>query len=225
GTIVVTGATGGLGKAIVQRMKQLDHHFEAVLTVRSLSSVKGNDLRASLGEDKRFCIWQLDLENLESVRTFSMSLRIYISSGQMKPITAIICNAGFMSRLRPKSTQDGYERAFQINYLGHFLMVNSLLPAVARHHCRVVFVTSFTHDPTCLRAKLLPLPQKLWVETELMIRPPVPRRNSTRVGFAIYARSKMCLMMFMHALQEQLDQSAQFQNIAILAVDPGFVGA
>jgi hypothetical protein len=32
-------------------------------------------------------------------------------------------------------------------------------------------------------------------------------------------------MMFMHSLQEKLGQSTQFQDIAIVAVDPGFVGA
>lgn len=159
------------------------------------------------------------------MRTFSTSLRIYISGVRLKPITEIICNAGFTSRLRPRFTQDGYERAFQINYLGHFLLVNTLLPAADRSRCRVIFVTSFTHDPTCLRAKLLPLPRKLWTDTEMIARPPVPPKNSTKARFARYAGSKMCLMVFIHALQERLNQSAQFHHIVILAVDPGFVGA
>lgn len=225
GTIVVTGVTGGLGRAIVRRIQELDQPFEAILAVRSLESAKTQALRDSLGKDTRFRIWHLDLESLECVRTFATSLRIYVSSGRLKPVIALICNAGMMSRFRPKFTHDGYERVFQINYLANFLLVNSLLPAMDPTCCRVVFMTSFTHDPTCLRAKLLPLPRRLWLESKMLAYPPISRRNSTKAGFARYARSKMCLMMFMHSMQQRLDQSVGFKNIAILAVDPGFIGA
>ncbi|KAJ4347930.1 uncharacterized protein N0V89_009302 [Didymosphaeria variabile] len=225
GTIIITGPTGGLGRAILHRIKQLNHPFTTILAVRSLESAKTQALRDSLGKDPRFRIWHLDLESLDCVRTFATSLRIYVSTGRLKPITALICNAGMMSRFRPKFTHDGYERVFQINYLANFLLVNALLPAMDSRNCRVVFMTSFTHDPTCLRAKLLPLPRRLWLDSKMLAHPPVPRRNSTKAGFARYARSKMCLMMFMHSLQERLDRSVEYKNIAILAVDPGFIGA
>jgi NAD(P)-dependent dehydrogenase (short-subunit alcohol dehydrogenase family) len=130
-----------------------------------------------------------------------------------------------MSRLSPSFTQDGYEKAFQINYLANFLLVHCLLPSLEREHCRIVLVTSFTHDPQCSLAKLLPLPRRLWTDVETLAHPACTQKKSTGAGFRRYAASKMCLMMLMHSVQERLDKSPHFQNIIILAVDPGRVGA
>ena len=58
------------------------------------------------------------------------------------PLDALICNAGISGR-QEKELVHGIEKAFLVNYLGHFLFVNKLIPAVAAaDQGRIVHVSS-----------------------------------------------------------------------------------
>ena len=80
---------------------------------------------------------QLDLGSLGSVRAFAAAIA--------GPVEAIVCNAGMQSPGRTAFTEDGIELTFQVNHLGHFLLVALLRDRLAPN-ARVVVVSSGTHD-------------------------------------------------------------------------------
>ncbi|WP_340317773.1 SDR family NAD(P)-dependent oxidoreductase [Rhizorhabdus argentea] len=133
--VLVTGAGGGLGletcRALAVRGAQV------VGAVRDLE--KGRAAIAGLsGASGGVELVELDLASLQSVRQCADAL---LAAG--KPFDVIICNAGVMAA--PKGvTKDGFETQFGVNHLGHFLLVNLLLPLL-RSGSRVVMLSSMAH--------------------------------------------------------------------------------
>jgi len=71
---------------------------------------------------------------LDSVRDFASE---YLE--RVGKLHLLVNNAG--TRLACNTTADGIEEAFQVNYLSHFLLTKSLLPALRRSSpSRVVHV-------------------------------------------------------------------------------------
>ena len=86
-----------------------------------------------------------ELNSFESVRNFCANLDEYRMS---KPIDRLICNAGVYqpSLPYPKWSMDNHEQTMQINFLSHFLMISTLLPALMASKVgpRVIMVGSVT---------------------------------------------------------------------------------
>jgi NAD(P)-dependent dehydrogenase (short-subunit alcohol dehydrogenase family) len=227
GTIIVTGAAGGLGVAIAKQFTQNEYKLNAIFTVRDHRDNRNvKSLQDVLQNDRRCQIRSLDLNNLENVRTFATNLAMQVSAGEIPPITALCFNAGYISSYGQSFTNDGYEKTFQINYLANLLLAYLLLPVINRTQGRIVFITSFTHDPLCKQAKPLSLPKELFLPTEYLAKPAPDKGNLSQAGFRRYATSKMCAMMLMHALQSRVEANPRlFGDIVVLAVDPGLVGA
>lgn len=130
-TVLVTGATSGLG---LETMRVLHARGARVLgTGRTLD--KASAACASVGE--RCTPLALELEDLDSVRACSDAVRAL-----GVPVDVLVCNAGIMN-LPALEQVRGIEKHFFVNHLGHFLLVNRLLPQVqAAPQGRVVVVTS-----------------------------------------------------------------------------------
>lgn len=133
--VLVTGAGAGLGletcRALAVRGAQV------VGAVRDLE--KGRAATAGLsGASAGVELVELDLASLHSVRQCADALL-----GTGKPFDVIICNAGVMAA--PKGvTKDGFETQFGVNHLGHFLLVNLLVPLL-RSGSRVIVLSSMAH--------------------------------------------------------------------------------
>jgi NAD(P)-dependent dehydrogenase (short-subunit alcohol dehydrogenase family) len=85
---------------------------------------------------------QLDLESLQSVRAAAATVMGWPEVG---PLDVVIANAGIMA-LSFKLSQEGYEIQFAANHLGHFLLVNLLMPKLrASASPTVVNVASMAH--------------------------------------------------------------------------------
>ncbi|XP_071113279.1 polyprenol dehydrogenase-like [Haliotis cracherodii] len=84
---------------------------------------------------------KLDLASLKSTMDF---IEAFKSSG--RKLHVLLCNAGLAATER-EITDDGYELHFQVNYLGHFLIVAHLLPIMktSGEDCRIVFTSSLAH--------------------------------------------------------------------------------
>ncbi len=78
----------------------------------------------------------LDLASLASVRAFARE----VAKRSLPPLRALICNAGLQVVSGTTYTQDGFEMTFGVNCLGHFLLVNLLLPQLVAP-ARIVFVS------------------------------------------------------------------------------------
>ena len=131
-TIVVTGATSGIGRATAEAL--------AGCGARVVLAVRNTDRGAAVAEaitasrpEAVLEVRPLDLADPASVRGFARDW-----SG---PIDVLINNAGVMS-IKLARTVGGDELMFGTNHLGHFELTRLLLPVVAD---RVVVVASNSH--------------------------------------------------------------------------------
>lgn len=126
-TVIVTGATSGLGRVVATQLGAKG--ARVVLAVRNVAA--GEEVAATIGGGAE--VRALDLADLSSVRHFAEEWE-----GE---IDVLINNAGIM--MVPKRlTTDGYESQFATNHLGHFALTNLLLPHITD---RVVTVASSAH--------------------------------------------------------------------------------
>ena len=136
-TALVTGASAGLGvetaRALASRGASL------VLGVRDVA--KGEAALGAAGvEPARYELRPLDLADLASVRTFCDGVL-----ADHAHLDLLIANAGVMAAPEGK-TADGFETQFGTNHLGHFVLVNRLVPLlVAGAPSRIVMLSSGGH--------------------------------------------------------------------------------
>jgi NAD(P)-dependent dehydrogenase (short-subunit alcohol dehydrogenase family) len=123
-TIVVTGASSGIGEAAARGLAGAG--ARVVLAVRD--TAKGTSVTERIDGDTE--VRELDLADLRSVRAFATQW-----SG---PIDVLINNAGIMA-VPEARTVDGFESQIGTNHLGHFALTQLLLPEVTG---RVVTVAS-----------------------------------------------------------------------------------
>lgn len=198
---IVTGGTDGIGLATARRLARLGMR----VVIAGNNAAKANDVVSRIREETKnekvhflFC----DLASLRSVRKFA---RDFLSRGF--PLHVLVNNAGVMM-VPPGRTEDGFERHFGVNFLGHFLLTHLLLGALTSagspgQRSRVVTVASATHyvgelDPAD--------PQD---------------RKSPYSAHAAYARSKLALVLFSQRLQRLL--AARGHPVTANLVDPGVV--
>lgn len=152
-TIVVTGANGGIGSAIVSRIRSSPElsSYHAIYTVRDASSSLPPQLDPrkqtnTTTATKPFDTISLELTNLDSVRAAAASINARIAAGEIPPIRALILNAGYHEMNTQRFTEDGYAVMFMANYLGHWLLVLLLLQSMDREMGRIVVLGSKAHE-------------------------------------------------------------------------------
>jgi NAD(P)-dependent dehydrogenase (short-subunit alcohol dehydrogenase family) len=145
-TVLVTGATDGLGRSVAAELAQRG----ATVLVHGRSRERGEravaEIRAETGND-RVALHLADLADLGQVSALADEIE------QASPeLDVLINNAGIGSGL-PESrerqeSREGYELRFAVNYLAGFLLTQRLLPLL-RHSApaRVVNVASLGQHP------------------------------------------------------------------------------
>jgi NAD(P)-dependent dehydrogenase (short-subunit alcohol dehydrogenase family) len=151
GTIVLTGANGGLGAAMVSKIVSTPDltGYYGVYTVRDANAAPA--LRASLASGLKshphsHDILSLDMTNLAAVREFAATFNRKVSTGDIPPIRALILNAGYLEFTTQTWTDDGFDMTFASTYLGHWLMTLLLLESMDRDRGRIVVPASESHE-------------------------------------------------------------------------------
>jgi NAD(P)-dependent dehydrogenase (short-subunit alcohol dehydrogenase family) len=126
-TVVITGATSGIGRAAAAELARVGARI--VMAVRNTE--RGERVAAEIGGDVE--VRHLDLTDLSSVRGFA--------SAWDGPIDVLIDNAGVMA-VPEGRTSDGFETQIGTNHLGHFALAGLLIDHVAD---RVVTLASGAH--------------------------------------------------------------------------------
>jgi NAD(P)-dependent dehydrogenase (short-subunit alcohol dehydrogenase family) len=137
-TVVVTGASSGIGKEAAKALAALGWHVIALGRDPARSKVAEAEIRnvATGRVDMLTC----DLALLAD--TARMADEIAALTSQ---IDVLLCNAGGMSRERTV-TAEGNEASFAGNHLGHFLLAKRLMPQLrAAGHARVISTSSDGH--------------------------------------------------------------------------------
>ncbi|AXO17496.1 TPA: SDR family NAD(P)-dependent oxidoreductase [Providencia stuartii] len=135
--ILVTGTSSGLGVEIARALTARGAHVIGTVRHTAKSEKQAHAIRGANPQGS-FELVELDLSSLASVRTCSDKL---LAAG--KPIDIIINNAGVMATPFGH-TADGFETQFGINHLGHFVLVNRLIPLL-NSGSRVISVSSAGH--------------------------------------------------------------------------------
>jgi NAD(P)-dependent dehydrogenase (short-subunit alcohol dehydrogenase family) len=137
GTILVTGATDGLGRGVAETLAAQGH----TLLLHGRSQERLDELAGTLGTTVR--TYRADLASLAEVRRMTEELL-----AAEPRIDVVIANAGIAGGERRESI-DGYELNFAVNYLSQFLLVNRLLARIrASAPARIVLVSSIGQEPT-----------------------------------------------------------------------------
>jgi NAD(P)-dependent dehydrogenase (short-subunit alcohol dehydrogenase family) len=213
-TVIITGANVGIGFATANFLAGF-RDWHVLLACRSegkasvaIRAIRQNHPGASLG------FVPLDLFSLASVRRFPEALSVM----RIPPISGLILNAGGIN-MKAKSlefTEDGFERIFQLNFLGHFLLAN-LCVKLLSDSGRIIFVSSDLHDPAATKMGKIVRPRYRPVED-------FARGIGTGANLspmARYGTAKMFAMMTAYQLDGKLREIGR--QITVNSWSPGVI--
>lgn len=130
-TIVITGASDGIGAAAARRLRRTGDQIVVV----GRSQTKTAAVAAELDAD----YFVADFADLSQVRALADKIR-----SQYPRIDVLLNNAGRMAS-KIELTPDGYERTYQVNYLAPFLLTTQLLDVLLESRATIVNTTSSSH--------------------------------------------------------------------------------
>ena len=210
GTIIFTGANGSLAIPAVRYLCTKYPNYTLILTCRDASGEDNNTkkLRDTLEplNGSTVIFRELDLSDLGAVTKFANTTATEISAGKLPPIASIVCNAYFWNLKDPAEfTKDGYEKTFQVSYIGHVALVLRLLGSFQVTSGRIVLFSSDAHWPG--KNGFEKYPPTIPDDLDLLVKPAAdqPADNFGR-GFQRYATSKLALVTWMYALNRALEK-------------------
>jgi len=235
GTTIVTGATGGMGSAIVShimRRSDLADTQTGIYTVRKPSSAPAlrKALQSAPSSHKHEVVG-LDLSSIKKVRAFAKDINERVASGAIPPIRALILNAGYQDHTELNMTSDGYEMTWQVNYLANFLLALLLLQSMDKKEGRILIVGSWTHDVDDDRNRSggqdpysAPHWNSLFPDVDDLARGrwSTPQDDPSWLsGFRRYGASKLCVVMLQQELARRMARDPALSHIAVIGLDPG----
>lgn len=122
GTVIVTGASSGLGLATAKSLAETGK-WHIIMACRDFLKAERAAKAAGMPKEN-YTVMHLDLASLDSVRQFVDNFR---RSGQ--PLDVLVCNAAVYlpTAKEPTFTADGFELSVGTNHLGHFLLSRLLV--------------------------------------------------------------------------------------------------
>ena len=205
-TIIFTGCSNGLGLETVKKIAKNFKNYRIIMACRNLT--KANSVKEEIvkeSQNNNLIVMEIDTSSLESVKNFVTN---YKNSSYGK-IYALVCNAGIGGHSSDKS-KDGFDIIFATNHLGHFLLVNSLVPLMEENG-RIIMVSSDMHDPP----KEMINTNFEWIGAEKIAKPDEILSKS----FIRYPYSKLCNLYFTYEFKKRMKD----KKILINAFTPGFI--
>lgn len=148
GTILLTGANGGLGTAIVDTIASRSElsSCHGLYAVRDASNAPSLQSSLQAARTHPHDVLSLDLADLDGVRHFAATVNAKVAAGELPRIRALILNAAYRERQSQTRTESGLDIAFATNYLGHWLLVLLLLQSMDKDCGRIVVLGSWVHE-------------------------------------------------------------------------------
>lgn len=130
-TIMITGTNSGLGYEMMRVLVMRGAHVIATVRTPEKAEMVANSVKGKV--TPLIC----ELTDFNSVIDCAKAVEKL-----NLPLDALICNAGVM-QLQELQTVHGLEHQFAVNYLGHFLLSQRLLPLLQRaERGRLVMISS-----------------------------------------------------------------------------------
>lgn len=196
-TVLITGATGGIGLAAAVAMARQGAHLVLVgrNQTRGLDAI--SEIRRRAGSDRAEFL-RADFSSLAEVRRLALAL-----VAEDRPLHVLVNNAGTMNTSR-KLTIDGFEEMFAVNHLAHYLLTRRVLERLRESApARIVHVASNAHH-FCKAMR--------WDDLRL---------DQEFSAFPAYGHSKLANILFSNELARRLQGSAISSN----ALHPGGVAS
>jgi NAD(P)-dependent dehydrogenase (short-subunit alcohol dehydrogenase family) len=208
-TAIVTGSSSGIGLAVALELYRLgcDVTVTSRSIARSESAIKKIKDQVGFEGDGSLQPAALDLSDLESVEKFSREFR-----NKHHRLDFLSANAGMAAFMLgwtgPWLSKQNYEMLYAGNYLGHFLLVQSLLPLLKKSEGRISATNSighWTHDEPL--DKLLP---SAWLGKST-------QNYTTGEHSNHYGNTKIAQVMMCFEMQRRIPE------IPCTPVTPGFI--
>ena len=167
-TIVLTGATGSLGGALVSEFARRRPQ-QLILVGRSRSALANVADRARTAGARAVRVVEADLADLATVAVAGDRIR-ELAADAGAPVTSMVLNAGVQLADRRHRSAQGYESTFAINVASTHILLRTLLPAVAPG-ARAVLVSSGTHFGDWHSYGMVPRPE--WRDPAELARPDI----------------------------------------------------
>ncbi len=218
GTALITGPTGGLGKATTLAIanRLAGQRPDLLLIGRpgaGLSEVAEAARAAGATVQEIGC----DLARLSDVRDAAHKAKDLLDAGAVRPLRGIVANAGVSVVDTHAVSADGYELTFAVNYLAHAQLIGDLLDSLVAP-ARVVLLGSNTYHQNIFR-RIFKVPPAVWRDPPELAQPTAADQPATvELGGIAYSNSKLAVMYYAHELQRR---AAAGINVTVF--EPGFM--
>lgn len=142
-TCIITGANSGVGFAAAkQLLSDPSNNYEVIFACRSAERAQSAIAALPTEVQARASYKALDLSDLNSVRAFSRDLGY-------RAVDCLALNAGIQVGRGKEAmfSSQGFEQTIATNHIGHFLLMQLLLPNVEKTKGRIVITASGVHNP------------------------------------------------------------------------------
>lgn len=190
-TVVITGATSGIGEVAAIRLAEKGARIVATARDKNRADQTLAKLRKA-NPSVDHVMLMVDLSPLSEMKRVAERL------ANEPHIDVLINNAGALFNKR-QETADGLEMTFALNHMAYFVITNLLL-AKMKAGGRIVTVASNAHRGAKLDFSDL-------------------QSRKNYVGFPVYAKSKLCNILF----NRELARHITGRGITANALHPGFV--
>ena len=195
-TILITGATNGIGKAAAIKFAESAKSIAFTYRNEELAEDLKNEMQKinpNLSINSFFC----DFSVQDSIRECADKIK-----NDLKAIDLLINNAGVVNT-EYSETIDGIENTFAVNHLGYFLFTNLLLDIVKKEsESRIINVSSAAHHF---------VKGMQWDD--------INYKDDFKMGLKAYGQSKLGNILFTKKLAKKL----QKDGVTVNAIHPGGV--
>ncbi len=197
-TVLITGATSGIGLALARLLAGANWHVLACgRTAERCDAAKAAVLKEN--PDARIVFFSADLRQQREVNRLAGEIGTYLEQACGGRLDVLISNAGFVTSWY-STTEEGYEQQFALNHLAGFLLTFRLLRYLGAG-ARVILTGSNSHKWMKIR----------W--NDIMFQ----RRYNCLLA---YKQSKLCNMLFAAEFNRRFSKRL---GIKAFVVDPGLV--
>lgn len=192
---IVTGASGGIGKATAEALAEMGAAVVMVCRDRVRGEEALAEIKKKTGSDS-VELMIADLSSQKSIRKLADDFK-----AKHKKLHVLINNAGILAR-RKNASEDGVEMTFAVNHLAYFLLTNLLLDQIkASAPARIVNVSSDAH-------------YRAGIDFDNL------QGEKSYSSINAYGQSKLCNVLFTNELARRLKGS----NVTANSLHPGVVG-
>ena len=215
-TVVMTGASRGIGNVAAVRMLAGSSDLHLVVTTRGSGERLVAQLRRDSGNVNVSWV-DCELSSLSSIRSAAREIRRRLDDGEVPPLTGLVGNAGLQMVSANHSSPDGLEVTFAVNVLANHVLLGELADRF-EPGARIVITTSDTHFGD-FRHNMGMVPAPRWLPPrELAVPGRTSATDTVVAGRTAYATSKLAVIHLVHEMSRRLPD-----GVDVYSWNPGFV--